>query len=69
MHSRMFEKINHWYNECVPQVWTKKMVHDAVPKLITAEEYEEITGEPYEESSDQDSGMDFKEVNYAFKMV
>jgi len=47
-HSRMFEKINHFYNEVVPALWTKDMVYDAVPKLITAEEYEEITGEPYE---------------------
>lgn len=46
-HSRMFDKINHWYNECVPAVWTKEQVYAAVPKLITPEEYEEITGEPY----------------------
>lgn len=43
----MFDKINHWYNEVVPQVWTKDMVYKAVPKMITAEEYEEIVGEPY----------------------
>ena len=46
-HSRMFEKINHWYNECIPPLWTKEQVYQAVPKLITPEEYEEITGEPY----------------------
>ena len=50
-HSKMFDKINRWYN-CDPQLWTKEMVYDAVPKLITAAEYEEITGEPYEESAD-----------------
>ena len=48
-HSPMFYKIYRWYRETVPPLWTKKMVHDAVPKLITVEEYEEITGEPYEE--------------------
>ena len=46
-HSPMFDKINHWYNECVPAVWTKDMVYRAVPKMITPEEYEEIVGEPY----------------------
>lgn len=46
-HSPMFNKINHWYNEVVPALWTKEMVRNAVPKLITEAEYEEITGEPY----------------------
>lgn len=46
-HSPMYDKINHWYNEVVPAVWSKDMVYKAVPKMITAEEYEEITGEPY----------------------
>lgn len=49
MHSKWFDKINLWYNG-TPQMWTKKQVHDAVVKgKITAEEYEEIVGEPYEE--------------------
>lgn len=43
----MFDKINHFYNDVIPPLWTKDMVYDAVPKLITAEEYEEITGELY----------------------
>lgn len=48
MHSKWFDKINKWYNS-VPQMWTKKQVHDAVEKgKITEAEYEEITGEPYE---------------------
>lgn len=46
-HSKMFYKINHFYNEVVPPIWTKEQVYAAVPKLITAEEYEEIVGEPY----------------------
>ena len=41
----MFEKIKKWYDL---GLWTKEMVHNAVPKLITPEQYEEITGEPYE---------------------
>lgn len=46
-HSPMFDKINRWYNEVVPPLWTKEMVYKAVPKMITEAEYEEITGEPY----------------------
>lgn len=44
-HSAMFEKIEGWYNS---GIWTPKMVYNAVGKRITAEEYEEITGEVYE---------------------
>ncbi len=40
----MKDKIKKWYNL---GLWTKLQVHNAVPKLITTEEYEEITGEPY----------------------
>ena len=44
-HSRMYEKINHFYNEVVPALWTKEMVRQAVNKnLITEEEYIEIVG-------------------------
>lgn len=46
-HSKWFEKIYHWYNEVLPALWTKEQVHNAVPKMITAEEYKEITGEIY----------------------
>jgi len=46
MHSKKFQKVKDWYDS---DMWTKKMVHDAVVKgWITAEEFEEITGEPYE---------------------
>ena len=42
----MFEKIKKWYNQ---GLWTKEKVAQAVEKgVITAEQYEEITGEPYE---------------------
>ncbi|MBR6859855.1 MAG: XkdX family protein [Acidaminococcaceae bacterium] len=41
----MFEKIKKWYEE---GLWTKAMVRNAVRKgKITAEQYEEIVGEPY----------------------
>lgn len=46
----MKEKIIKWYNTYLPsgrRVWTKEMVHDAVGKVITDIEYEEITGEAY----------------------
>ena len=41
----MFEKIKKWYEQ---GLWTKTMVRNAVRKgKITAEQYEEIVGEPY----------------------
>lgn len=41
----MFEKIKRFYDE---GLWTKAMVRNAVKKgKITAEQYEEIVGEPY----------------------
>lgn len=40
------EKIALWYNH---KLWNKSMVANAVKKgVITAADYEEITGEPYE---------------------
>lgn len=45
VHSKDFEKIKRYYDN---RFWTKKMVKNAVVKgKITAEEYEEITGDPY----------------------
>ncbi|MBE6910519.1 MAG: XkdX family protein [Ruminococcaceae bacterium] len=42
----MFKKIKKWYAQ---GLWTKEMVANAAGKgLISAEQYEEITGEPYE---------------------
>lgn len=47
MHSPKFEKVKSYYDK---GLWTTEMVANAVVKgWITAEEYEEITGEPYEE--------------------
>ena len=43
----MFEKIKKWYEL---NLWTKTMVKNAVIKeVITAEEYQLITGEVYTE--------------------
>ena len=49
-HSKNFVKVKKLYDD---GIWSKKRVHDAVTNpssgaWITAEEYEEITGEPYE---------------------
>jgi len=46
MHSKMFEKIKRYYEN---GEWSKLWVRNAVGKKITAEEYEEITGEPFDE--------------------
>lgn len=48
MHSQNFEKFKGYYES---GLWSKKKLHNVVGKKtgITAEEYEEITGEPYEE--------------------
>lgn len=40
----MFEKIKKWYEW---GLWDKEKVYNAVPKMISPEEYEEITGEAY----------------------
>lgn len=46
-HSKMFDKIKYWYDN---GMWTLAMVRNAVVKgKITAEEFTEITGEPYNE--------------------
>lgn len=47
-HSKNFEKIKDYYDT---GLWNKARVYAVVGKKtgITAEEYEEITGEPYEE--------------------
>ena len=44
-HSEKFELVKGYYDS---RFWKKKAVRNAVVKgWITAEEYEEITGEPY----------------------
>lgn len=47
-HSKNFDKIKHYYDT---GLWSKERVYNVVGKKngITPEEYEEITGEPYEE--------------------
>lgn len=45
--SKNFDKIKKWYDR---GIWKEKQVHDAVEKgQLTPEEYELITGQPYEE--------------------
>lgn len=44
-HSKNFDKVKNYYKD---GLWGKKWVWDAVGRWITAEEYEEITGEPYD---------------------
>jgi hypothetical protein len=52
MHSKNFEKVKGYYQTYLDSEgkrgWSKAMVHNAVGKWITAEEYEEITGDPYQ---------------------
>mgnify|MGYP002524246617 CR=1 FL=1 len=46
-HSKNFEKVKYYYET---RRWDEYRVSEAVKKgWITAEEYEEITGQPYEE--------------------
>lgn len=45
-HSKNFGKVKKYYDD---GIWSKTRVYNAVGKWITPEEYEEITGEPYEE--------------------
>lgn len=47
-HSKNFETIKHYYNV---GLWDKERVYNVVGKKngISSAEYEEITGEPYEE--------------------
>lgn len=45
-HSKNFKKVKKYYDD---GLWSKAKVRAVVGKWITAEEYEEITGEPYEQ--------------------
>jgi len=45
-HSKNFEKVKNYYDS---GVWDIHRVYNAVGRWITPEEYEEITGKPYEE--------------------
>ncbi len=39
-----FDRVKFYYDN---GLWSKERVHNVVDKVITAEEYEEIAGEPY----------------------
>ena len=43
-HSKKFDTVKRYYHA---GVWTRKMVWNAVGRWITADEYQEITEEPY----------------------
>lgn len=46
-HSKKFDKVKKYYDN---GLWSATRVHEAVSHgWITAEEYEEITGNPYDE--------------------
>jgi len=45
MHSRYFAKIKSWYEK---GLWTLDMVHAAVPKMLTIDEYKQITEQDYD---------------------
>ena len=49
-HSKNFEKVKGYYES---GLWNKERARNAVGKWITAEEYAEIVGEPYEGSADE----------------
>lgn len=53
----MKDKIKQWYEE---GLWTKQMVYDAVPRLISPEDYEDITGEPYVEGQGLANSQDYQ---------
>lgn len=45
MHSKWFAKVKLWYDK---GLWSLDMVFAAVPKMITPEEYYQITGQEYD---------------------
>ena len=51
MRSKKYTLVKKYYDS---GMWSKAMVHNAVGRWITAEEYEMITGEAYTESDDDD---------------
>lgn len=52
-HSKKFDLVKEFYDY---RLWSKTRVWNAVGRWITAEEYEEITGEPYEPATTTDDG-------------
>lgn len=45
MPKNKYELVKNYYDN---GLWSKQRVYNAVGKWITSEQYEEITGEPYE---------------------
>lgn len=52
-HSKKFDLVKDFYDR---RLWSKTRVWNAVGRWITAEEYKEITGEPYEPATDTNVG-------------
>lgn len=53
--SANFEKVKNYYENYLAGIkpaWNKQRVYNVVGKWITPEEYEIITGEPYEGEND-----------------
>ncbi len=64
-HSPKYELVKKYY----PDLWNKKAVKNAVVKgWITAEEYEEITGEVYVPDEDDDDDIRVKAEAYDILM-
>lgn len=58
MHSKLYAKIKSWYDK---GIWTKTMVQNAADKgVITAAEFEEITGDPYIPGEDEATIQDYE---------
>lgn len=53
----MKDKVKYWYDL---GLWSKEKVYDAVPQLITADDYEEIVGEPYIEGQGLANSQDYQ---------
>lgn len=53
MPKNKYDMVKDYYDR---RLWSKQRVYNAVGKWITAEEYEEITGEPYEIDEPEEEG-------------
>jgi hypothetical protein len=51
--SKNYIKVKRYYDS---RLWSVAMVHTAVGKWTTAEEYEKITGTKYESEDNEDGG-------------
>lgn len=54
MPKNKYDMVKDYYDR---RLWSKQRVYNAVGKWITAEQYEEITGEPYEIDEPEEEGV------------